>query len=120
MFVSINLWIVITGGKKLPPTPPVTSAPPTPPPSPPTPSKPQTIHHIMEYSRTPTSTPYPDKGVILQSLNYIQMDVFSSYFNSNQNDTNITVEKTQTFSKREPALVSEALHNIENNFRSLF
>lgn len=74
----------------------------------------------MEYSRTPASTPYPDKGVILQSLNYIQMDVFSSYFNLEQDENNIRVEKTQSYSKREPALVTEALHNIENNFRSLF
>ncbi|XP_023935841.2 optic atrophy 3 protein homolog [Bicyclus anynana] len=110
------------GGKKLPPSPPPANVPsgPTPPPTPPTP-KPQNINHIMDYSRTASLTPYPDKGVILQSLNYIQMDVFSSYFNgSNINDPNQRVDNTQTYYKREPALLSEALHNIENNFTSLF
>ncbi|XP_045776159.1 optic atrophy 3 protein homolog [Maniola jurtina] len=110
------------GGKKLPSNPPPSSAPsgPTPPPTPPA-AKPQNINHIMDYSRTTSLTPYPDKGVILQSLNYIQMDVFSSYFNGfNQNETNHRIDKTQSYSKREPAILSEALHNIENNFRSLF
>lgn len=91
---------------------------PTPPPAPP---KPQNISHIMEYNISSSPTPYPDKGVILQSLNYIQMDVFSSFFNySSEISRNENIERPQTHIKREPALLSEALHNIENNFRSLF
>lgn len=73
-----------------------------------------------------TATPYPNKGFILQSLNYIQMDAFSSLF-SNNNNNNVVLEKTNTSSeekafnpKREPAILSSALSNIENNFRSLF
>lgn len=71
-----------------------------------------------------TATPYPNNGIILQSLNYIQMDVFSSLFpNDSYKETKSTDEKHErpaTNLKREPAVVSEALYNIENNFRSLF
>lgn len=82
----------------------------------------------MTYERhdniTVTSTPYPNNGVILQSLNYIQMDAFSSLFPHNNNENlrkeeAITEEKQQT-QMRESAVLTSALVNIENNFRSLF
>ncbi|CAG9565500.1 unnamed protein product [Danaus chrysippus] len=105
-------------------TPPSSSGPsgPKPNPTPPTPPpvitiRPQNLSSSMEYS----STPYPNNSVILQSLNYIQMDVFSAFFNRSSNSENIQrVDKMQATSKREPALLSETLHNLENNFRSLF
>ncbi|GBP24341.1 Putative OPA3-like protein CG13603 [Eumeta japonica] len=75
------------------------------------------------------SIPYPDNGIILKSLNYIQMDVLSSsIFSKEENGkvinepiSNSNVNKVElTITKRESAVLSEALHNIENNFRSLF
>lgn len=70
------------------------------------------------------STPYPNKGVILQSLNYIQMDAFSTLFPKNSvtisnNDTQ-QIEETKIDHQRHHAVLTAALHNIENNFRSLF
>ncbi|XP_038206653.1 optic atrophy 3 protein homolog [Zerene cesonia] len=68
-----------------------------------------------------SSAPYPNNGIILQSLNYIQMDVLSSIFvnQSPEQERKKVVEKNNNC-QREPAILSEALHNIENNFRSLF
>ncbi|XP_050353972.1 optic atrophy 3 protein homolog [Nymphalis io] len=98
-----------------PPNGPALPASPLPPP------KPQNISHIVDYNVHISPAPYPNEGVILQSLNYIQMDVFSSFFsNSNGNESTQRIEKPKTQHKREPALLSEALHNIEHNFRSLF
>lgn len=85
-----------------------------PPPPPPVQPKVTPAHTVK------TPTPYPNKGIILQSLNYIQMDVFSSMF-ANNNVKNAPVEGKPAVSyKRETALLSEALHHLENNFRSLF
>lgn len=67
-----------------------------------------------------TLTPYPNKGIILQSLNYIQMDVFSSIFANNNVKTATAEGKPAATIKRETGLLSEALYNIENNFKSLF
>ncbi|CAH2094584.1 unnamed protein product [Euphydryas editha] len=112
-------------GVKKPMTP-VPSGPATPstPATPPVPPKPQNINHIVEYNVRTSPAPYPNRGVILQSLNYIQMDVFSSFFcPSNERvekRVNQRVEKPLTQPKRESAVLSEALQNIENNFRSLF
>ncbi|XP_047537015.1 optic atrophy 3 protein homolog [Vanessa atalanta] len=109
------------GGDKLitPPTSPPSG--PALPESPKVPPKPQNIGHIVEYNIHISPAPYPDDGVILKSLNYIQMDVFSSFFsNSNGKESTQNVERATTQPKREPALLSETLHNIENNFRSLF
>lgn len=67
-----------------------------------------------------TPTPYPNNGIILQSLNYIQMDVFSSIFANNNADTAPVEGKQVASYKRETAFLSEALCSLENNFRSLF
>ncbi|XP_072929848.1 optic atrophy 3 protein homolog [Epargyreus clarus] len=121
--------VLALGGKKpiLPPQPPP-SAPsgPSPPPAGvvplPTPVIPQNVH--MKYYSSPiTTTPYPDKGLILKSLNYIQMDVFSSFFkHTDEPKIKQTVEHTpkQQQTKYQPAVLSEALSNIESTFRSLF
>ncbi|XP_012544433.2 putative OPA3-like protein CG13603 [Bombyx mori] len=77
--------------------------------------------HINHNSPTLSPTPYPNKGLILQSLNYIQMDAFSSFFP--KNNTEYEKERDEdkfTRNRREPAVLSGILHNIENNFRSLF
>ncbi|CAH0400517.1 unnamed protein product [Chilo suppressalis] len=68
-----------------------------------------------------SNTPYPNKGLILQSLNYIQMDVFSSLFPDDTSE-NIqeTQDKAQFHNRRESAFLSQTLYNIENNFKSLF
>ncbi|CAK1583686.1 unnamed protein product [Parnassius mnemosyne] len=91
------------------------------PPSAPSAQTPQNISLTKHSNVSVTPTPYPDKGIILQSLNYIQMDAFSSLFNN----AIVTGTKTHTAEssanhKRQPAILSQALHNIENNFRSLF
>lgn len=109
----------IAGGIKPTPSAPSSNAAigPTQAPAPP---KPQNINHTPQYISV-SQTPYPNEGVILQSLNYIQMDVFSSFFsNSIENERNQRIERPQNYIKREPAVLSEALHNIENNFKSLF
>lgn len=100
-------------------------------PSPPCPEapKPQKISYPDTYyddTIIVTATPYPNKGVILKSLNYIQMDAFSSLFPNfdrkdvDHEETNTATEANAFNSKREPAILSSALYNIENNFRSLF
>lgn len=102
---------------------PVPNGPATPasPAAPPVPSKPQNINYVADYDVYTSPALYPDQGVILQSLNYIQMDVFSSFFSpSQEKESNQRVDKPQPQPKREPAVLSQALHNIENNFRSLF
>lgn len=108
--------------------PPVLIPPSTPSPSTPEAPKPQNVSYPDTYYDTVivTTTPYPNKGVILKSLNYIQMDAFSSLF-PNNNRKNVEHEETNTATeanafnqKREPAILSSALYNIENNFRSLF
>ncbi|KAJ8723888.1 hypothetical protein PYW07_007868 [Mythimna separata] len=108
--------------------PPVLVPPSTPPQPTPEAPKPQNISHVDSYHDTViiTATPYPNKGLILQSLNYIQMDAFSSLF-PNYNNKAVVHEETKTATeanafnpKREPAVLSSALYNIENNFRSLF
>lgn len=56
-------------------------------------------------------------------MNYIQMDAFSSLFPKNSVNNNGESDDTETIvttQKREPAILSVALYNIENNFRSLF
>lgn len=107
--------------------------PPSPqqPPAPTSPPKGPTIKEPQSVSNTPQlqninydryyvpRTPYPDKGIIMQSLNYIQMDVFSSLFKAPETEKEPAPE-TSTNHKREPAILSQALYNIENNFRSLF
>lgn len=106
------------------PTLPAVSSPPSPPSS--EPAKPQKVNYDRYYDDIIiTSTPYPNKGLILQSLNYIQMDAFSSLFANNNNGHIIKENKTpneekKVTHKREPAVLSSALYNIENNFRSLF
>ncbi|KAI5643055.1 optic atrophy 3 protein (OPA3) domain-containing protein [Phthorimaea operculella] len=88
------------------------------------PATPQNLNNPSSQDPKPSATmmPYPNKGIILQSLNYIQMDAFSSIFNNkyNQKVYDDTDNKSSTNQRRNPAIVSEALHNIENNFRSLF
>ncbi|KAJ0173603.1 hypothetical protein K1T71_010752 [Dendrolimus kikuchii] len=117
----------INPGKK-PISPPDNNGPsrqhPSSAPTVPAPPIPQNIINEKYYTADPVapSTPYPNNGIILQSLNYIQMDAFSSLFpksiTNEQNEPEI-VEKPYT-NKRETAVLSAALHNIENNFRSLF
>lgn len=107
----------LSGTKPIPPPP--SSSGPTGPSQPPLLPKPQNISSTLQYIPV-NSTPYPNEGVILQSLNYIQMDVFSSFFNNSINERNRRIERPQSHIKREPAVLSEALYNIENNFRSLF
>ncbi|XP_014372008.2 optic atrophy 3 protein homolog [Papilio machaon] len=108
------------------PSSPQQPPPPTSPPKGPTNQDPQTVSSTpqlqnINYDRYYVPlTPYPDKGIILQSLNYIQMDVFSSLFNSPDTEKNQPMPETPTNHKREPAVLSQALYNIENNFRSLF
>ncbi|CAG9789343.1 unnamed protein product [Diatraea saccharalis] len=82
----------------------------------------ENINNIRYCDRnTLSNTPYPNKGIILQSLNYIQMDVFSSLFSDEISENNQSVQdKSYIHKKREPALLSETLQNIEYNFRSLF
>lgn len=107
--------------------PPASSGPASPPPTPPSP-KPHNINNIRtcDDSFPVAQTPYPNKGIILQSLNYIQMDVFSSLFpNTSTTCSNAVTEKSikensQNHLRREPAFLSETLYNIENDFRSLF
>lgn len=53
------------------------------------------------------------------------MDAFSSLFPNNNNKVVVeeeeeAIEEKAFIPKREPAILSSALHNIENNFRSLF
>lgn len=127
--------VIFSGGEKptIPPPvlkePPVLVPPPTPPPTPTTSEapKPQNISHQDTHnSIIVAATPYPNKGLILQSLNYIQMDAFSSLFLNNNSshdilqETNKATEEKAFTPKREPAILSSALYNIENNFRSLF
>ncbi|KOB57704.1 putative OPA3-like protein [Operophtera brumata] len=104
------------------PPPPKDGSPsqPPPPPAAPTPV-PQNISQPAYYPDYTPPTPYPNKGIILQSLNYIQMDAFSSLFPKTSviHDGDENEEKLNTH-KREPAILSAALYNIENNFRSLF
>lgn len=87
------------------------------------PLKPQNMNYQTYSKDIITSTPYPNNGVILQSLNYIQMDVFSSLFpNSNkkeEDESEINNIKPQQH-QREPAILTSSLHHIEHNFRSLF
>lgn len=86
----------------------------------PPPAKPENINHSMN-NYTYSGTPYPNNGIILQSLNYIQMDVLSSLFvQAETNDREVQSSINNKNYRREHALLSEALHNIENNFRSLF
>ncbi|CAK1550517.1 unnamed protein product [Leptosia nina] len=68
------------------------------------------------------STPFPSNGLILSSLNYIQMDVLSTYFVHSEKKEQETERKPieNKNHRREQAVLSEALHNIENDFRSLF
>ncbi|XP_011550542.3 putative OPA3-like protein CG13603 isoform X1 [Plutella xylostella] len=82
--------------------------------------------YIIE--KTPLAhTPYPNTGFILRSLNYIQMDVLSSSAFTGT-ATNKVIEKTAkpegkpavTTRRRDQAIVTGALNNIENDFRSLF
>lgn len=84
--------------------------------------RPKNCSQSIRHNGHVTPTPYPDKGIILQSLNYIQMDVFSSVFphSKSEEQDKTSVEKMNINQKRENAVLSEALHNIENNFRSLF
>ncbi|XP_026742991.1 putative OPA3-like protein CG13603 [Trichoplusia ni] len=107
----------------LPKEPPVLAPPAI---APPQPTKPECVNYDRYDSVIVTATPYPNNGLILQSLNYIQMDAFSSLFPNNHSN-NVLVEEKNTKTeekafnpKRESAILSEALHNIENNFRSLF
>lgn len=93
------------------PPPTVTEVPPPPPPVQP---------KVVATNSVKTPTPYPNKGIILQSLNYIQMDVFSSMFANNKIKTAPEEGKPVASYKRETALLSEALSHLENNFRSLF
>ncbi|CAH2045302.1 unnamed protein product, partial [Iphiclides podalirius] len=81
---------------------------------------PQNISNTRYTNNSITPTPYPNKGVILSSLNYIQMDAFTSLFNHTTEKTHQSVPETTTNQKREPAILSQALYNIENNFKSLF
>uniref|UniRef100_A0A2A4JLU2 OPA3-like protein n=1 Tax=Heliothis virescens TaxID=7102 RepID=A0A2A4JLU2_HELVI len=122
----------ISGEKpKIPPPvlkePPVLVPSATPPPPPTPPTETQNVSHYAKHLEHPTmtATPYPNKGLILQSLNYIQMDAFSSLFPNNNNvvvleENNKNVEEKAFVAKREPAILLSALHNIENDFRSLF
>ncbi|KAM3955036.1 optic atrophy 3 protein homolog [Aphomia sociella] len=109
-------------GQKPNPPPPATPSSLPPPPPPPTAATPQNVKHVISYEDTPvTYTPYPNKGIILQSLNYIQMDALSSLFPSKDSKCKIPEdEKPVSQPRREPAVLSQALYNIENNFRSLF
>lgn len=93
------------------PPPTMTEVPPPPPPLQP---------KLAPTNSIKTPTPYPNKGIILQSLNYIQMDVFSSIFANNVTIAPVEEGKPVASYKRETALLSEALCNLENNFRSLF
>ncbi|XP_063538893.1 putative OPA3-like protein CG13603 [Cydia strobilella] len=112
--------------KSSPPQPPAgqTSAKGQQPPTtqqPPAQQRPQDGSKMMRPEAQLISTPYPDKGLILQSLNYIQMDVFSSIFpHSRREEDNKQQEKKTQSQKRDTAVLSEALYNIENNFKSLF
>ncbi|KAL4717951.1 hypothetical protein ACJJTC_001369 [Scirpophaga incertulas] len=88
----------------------------------PSPPKPQQINYCINCNLNDSShTPYPNNGIILQSLNYIQMDVFSSFFPNE----NINIPKKRQDTKHQQhshkhALLSETLHSLEKNFRSLF
>lgn len=69
-------------------------------------------------------TPYPNSGFIMQSLNYIQMDVFSSAFSGTASSYQAPVthgrKVTPSLLLREPAVITGTLHAIENEFKSLF
>lgn len=115
--------LFVSGGKKPSINPPISNEPSKPPPTGSSSGpKVQNLNNIkQEIEITTAHTPYPNMGVILQSLNYIQMDVFSSLFPENgSKKEEIVEEKPQNLFRREPALLSETLYNIENNFRSLF
>ncbi|VVC91531.1 unnamed protein product [Leptidea sinapis] len=79
-------------------------------PKPPEPVKPSNM--------STSAIPYPSNGIILQSLNYIQMDAVHSLFVHDSDKEKQNYESNDY--KREPALLTATLHNIENNFRSLF
>lgn len=99
-----------------------TSSPPPAGPVLPSSPKPQNITNVKQFDKNVPATPYPNEGIVLQSLNYIQMDAFSSLFPKHSISKHIEpkVEEKVFTHKREPAIVSSALYNIENNFISLF
>ncbi|XP_068619214.1 optic atrophy 3 protein homolog [Battus philenor] len=113
---------------KGPASPPTQPVPPSPSPaskepsiqSPSSASSAPIPHNVNHNRHFITVTPYPDKGIILQSLNYIQMDAFSSLFNNKLETETKPPPKTSKNHEREPAILSQALYNIENNFRSMF
>ncbi|XP_063831328.1 optic atrophy 3 protein homolog [Ostrinia nubilalis] len=109
-------------GKKPVIVPPIANEPSQPPPtSPPSSPKPQNMSNVRQPEiNISTYTPYPNMGIILQSLNYIQMDVFTSLFPENGAKKEDNTDGKQQQYRREPALLSATLYNIENNFKSLF
>ncbi|CAH4031889.1 optic atrophy 3 protein homolog [Pieris brassicae] len=77
--------------------------------------------HSMDHQKSYSSTPYPNNGIILKSLNYIQMDVLNSLFvQLNTCEQQVKPKDSKNSYTRERAVLSEALYNLENNFRSLF
>lgn len=95
----------------IPPPPSMTEMPP-----PPLPVQPK----LAPTNSVKTPSHYPNKGIILQSLNYIQMDVFSSIFANNNMKPAPAEGKPVASYKRETAFLSDTLNSLENNFRSLF
>lgn len=115
--ISFTYLLIISAGSPLPPEAPKEPKEPSgaPPPSQPT------VKNIHNDAGTYSSnTPYPDHGIILRTLNYIEMDVISGSIVSRSPYPNDDMCDTQPPSKRERAVISQALHNIENNFRSMF
>ncbi|XP_047994141.1 putative OPA3-like protein CG13603 [Leguminivora glycinivorella] len=116
----------LTTSKSSPPKPPAgqkspKGTPMQPPANEQPPARSQECDKMIRHEAQLLSTPYPDKGLILQSLNYIQMDVFSSIFpHSRREEEKKHEEKKIQSQKRDNAVLSEALYNIENNFKSLF
>lgn len=83
---------------------------------------PPIVRNIDNVKEQSVHTPYPDQGIILKSLNYIQMDVISSllFKEDSARDKVIYEKHHQPNIKRDTAVLTEALHEIEHNFRSLF
>lgn len=108
----------ISVGEKAPSNAPVNKPQSTPPSSDSIKLPPHNLSY--ELDDTPT-TPYPNKGIILQSLNYIQMDAVSFLFPRDSEKINPNVNEERVGNQKcQPAILSTALHNIEYNFRSLF
>lgn len=73
--------------------------------------------HPKDGPKDPKAVPFPDSGIVMKSLNYVELDILNTS-QAEMNKKIIPIKSSSTF-ERKPNIVMNALSYIEHDVKGL-